>query len=66
MQNLKSLNNLLTKPVLGANDNTLAMVGRQKLDVYSYEEETKEMLRKIDEPQRRILWRQLMVGSYQK
>jgi hypothetical protein len=65
MQNLKSLDNLLAKPVLGANDDTLAMVGRKKVSIYSYEDETRAMLRKIDEPQRRILWRQMMTDSYQ-
>jgi hypothetical protein len=65
MQNLKSLDNLLAKPVLGANDDTLAMVGRKKVSIYSYEDETRAMLRKLDEPQRRILWRQMMTDSYQ-
>lgn len=66
MQNLDSLKNLHTDPVLGRNDNTLAMVGHQKLDIYSYEEETKQMLRKIDEPHRKVLSRQLLTDSYQK
>ena len=65
MQNLKSLDNLLTKPVMGKNDDTLAMVGREKLDIYSYEEETKQMLMKIDEPHRKVLSRQLLKSSYQ-
>jgi hypothetical protein len=65
MQNLKSLDNLLTKPVMGKNDNHLAIVGRQKLDIYSYEEETKQMLMKIDEPHRKVLSRQLLKSSYQ-
>lgn len=65
MQNLKSLNNLIQKPVLGANDNTLAMVGRRKLDIYSYEEETRQMLTKIDEPHRKVLSRQLLTDSFQ-
>jgi hypothetical protein len=65
MQNLKSLNNLIQQPVLGKNDDTLAMVGRRKLDIYSYEEETQQMLMKIDEPHRKVLSRQLLTGSYQ-
>lgn len=65
MQNLKSLNNLIQKPVLGANDNTLAMVGRRKLDIYSYEEETRQMLMKIDEPHRKVLSRQLLTDTFQ-
>ena len=65
MQNLKSLNNLITKPVLGKNDNHLAMVGHHKCDIYSYEEETQQMLSKIEEPQRKLLSRQLLTGSYQ-
>jgi len=65
MQNLKSLNNLLTKPTLGANDDTLAMVGHRKLDIYSYEEETADMLRKIDEPHRKALSRELLTDSKQ-
>ena len=65
MQNLKSLNNLIQKPVLGANDDTLAMVGRRKLDIYSYEEETRQMLMKVDEPHRKVLSRQLLTDSYQ-
>lgn len=65
MQNLKSLNNLIQKPVLGANDNTLAMVGRRKLDIYSYEEETRQMLTKIDEPHRKVLSRQLLTDTFQ-
>jgi hypothetical protein len=65
MQNLKSLDNLIQKPVLGANDNTLAMVGYRKLDIYSYEEETRQMLMKIDEPHRKVLSRQLLTDSFQ-
>jgi hypothetical protein len=65
MQNLKSLNNLIQKPVMGANDDTLAMVGRRKLDIYSYEEETRQMLMKVDEPHRKVLSRQLLTDSYQ-
>ena len=65
MQNLKSLNNLIQQPVLGKNDDTLAMVGRRKLDIYSYEEETKQMLMKVDEPHRKVLSRQLLTDSYQ-
>jgi hypothetical protein len=65
MQNLKSLNNLIQKPVLGANDDTLAMVGRRKLDIYSYEEETRQMLMKIEEPQRSLLTKQLLTDSFQ-
>lgn len=65
MQNLKSLNNLITQPVLGANDDTLAMVGRTKIDVYSYEEEMTQMLMKIEEPQRKLLRKQLLTSSYQ-
>lgn len=65
MQNLKSLDNLHQKPVMGANDDTLAMVGRRKLDIYSYEEETRQMLMKIDEPHRKVLSRQLLTDSYQ-
>jgi hypothetical protein len=65
MQNLKSLNNLIQKPVLGKNDDTLAMVGYKKLDLYSYEEETKQMLMKVDEPHRKVLSRQLLTDTYQ-
>jgi hypothetical protein len=65
MQNLKSLNNLNCKPVMGANDNTQALVGRKKLDIYSYEDETKQMLMKIHEPQRSFLSRQLLTDSFQ-
>ena len=65
MQNLKSLENLIEKPVLGANDDHLAIVGKRKLDIYSYEEETQQMLMKIDEPHRKVLSRQLLTASYQ-
>jgi hypothetical protein len=65
MQNLKSLNNLIQKPVMGANDDTLAMAGREKLDIYSYEEEMHQMLMKVDEPHRKVLSRQLLTASYQ-
>jgi hypothetical protein len=65
MQNLKSLNNLIQKPVLGKNDDTLAMVGRKQVDIYSYEEETRQILMKIDEPHRKVLSRQLLTGSFQ-
>lgn len=65
MQNLKSLDNLLEKPVLGKNDDTLGMVGREKVDIYSYEEETKQLLMKVDEPHRKALSRQLLTDSYQ-
>lgn len=65
MQNLKSLSNLRQQPILGKNDDTLALVGREKLDIYSYEEETMQMLRKIEEPQRSLLTRQLLTDSSQ-
>lgn len=65
MQNLKSLDNLLTKPVLGANDDTLAMVGRKQQDIYSYEDEVKLLLTQVDEDHRKVLSRQLLVASYQ-
>jgi hypothetical protein len=65
MQNLKSLNNLIQKPVVGANDDIQAMAGRRKLDIYSYEEEMKQMLMKVDEPHRKVLSRQLLTDSYQ-
>lgn len=65
MQNLKSLDNLNQKPVLGKNDNHLAMVGHEMLNIYSYEQETMDMLKEIDEPQRKLLARQLLVDSYQ-
>jgi hypothetical protein len=65
MQNLKSLNNLIQKPVLGANDDVLARVGKQCVDIYSYEEETRQMLMKIDEPHRKVLSRQLLTDSFQ-
>lgn len=65
MQNLKSLNNLITKPVMGRNDDHLAMVGHHKCDIYSYEEETKQMLSKIEEPQKKLLSRQLLTSTYQ-
>lgn len=65
MQNLKSLDNLLTKPVLGTNDDTLAMVGRKQQDIYSYEDEVKLLLTQVDEDHRKVLSRQLLVASYQ-
>lgn len=65
MQNLKSLSNLITQPTLGANDDTLAMVGRRKLDIYSWEDETRDMLRKVDEPHRKALSRELLTDSKQ-
>ena len=65
MQNLKSLNNLIQKPVLGANDDHLARVGHRMVDIYSYEEEMRQMLMKVDEPHRKVLSRQLLTDSYQ-
>lgn len=70
MQNLKSLNNLLTKPVLGRNDDIQKIAqpshgAKQQQDIYSYEEEVKQMLMKVDEPHRKVLSRQLLVSSYQ-
>lgn len=65
MQNLKSLENLLTAPTLGANDDTNAMVGRPKMELYSYEDELKDILRKVDEPHRKALSREFFPPSKQ-
>lgn len=65
MQNLKSLNNLIQKPVLGANDDTLAFAGRRKSMLYSYEQEIGDELMKIDEPHRSVLSRELLTPSKQ-
>lgn len=65
MQNLKSLENVIQKPVMGRNDDTLKMVGHRQVDIYSYEEEMEQMLSKIQEPQRKLLKNQLLKGSYQ-
>jgi hypothetical protein len=65
MQNLKSLNNLLTKPVLGANDDTLALVGRKQVNIYSYEDEMRTMINQIDEDHRKTLSRELLTPSKQ-
>jgi hypothetical protein len=65
MQNLKSLNNLLTPPVWGANDDALAMVGHKKVEIYSYADETNILLRQIDEPHRKALSRELLTDSKQ-
>lgn len=65
MQNLKSLNNLIQQPVLGRNDDTLAMAGRRKLELYSWQEETMDMLKEIDEPHRKVLSRELLTDSKQ-
>ncbi len=65
MQNLKSLSNLIAQPVMGANDDALAMVGRRKLELYSWEDETADMLRKVDEPHRKALSRELLTDSKQ-
>lgn len=65
MQNLKSLDNLLTKPVLGGNDDTLALVGKKKVELYSWEQQTQDMLKDIHEPQRKLLSRELLTDSKQ-
>jgi len=65
MQNLKSLDNSITKPVWGANDDTLAMVGKRKLELYSYEDEVADMLRKVDEPYRKALSQEMLTPSKQ-
>ncbi len=65
MQNLKSLANLHQQPVMGRNDNTNGMVGRPMVDLYSYEQETRDMLMKIDEPHRSVLSRELLTDSKQ-
>jgi hypothetical protein len=65
MRNLKALDNLLTKPVLGANDDYLALVGKKQVELYSYEEQIKQMIRKVDEPHRKALSRSLLPESRQ-
>ncbi len=65
MQNLKSLSNLLTTPTLGANDDTLAMVGRRKLDIYSEGEEVRDLVHKINESYRTALSSEILVSSKQ-
>jgi len=65
MQNLKSLDNLLTPPVWGANDDTLAMVGKRKLDIYSEGEEVRDLIGKINESYHSALSSEIMVPSKQ-
>lgn len=65
MQNLKSLDNLLTKPVMGANDDIWAKTGHRCIELYSWEQETRDMLKEIDEPHRKVLSRQLLTDSRQ-
>lgn len=65
MQNLKSLSNLLQRPVLGANDDTLACVGMTKVDLDPSEEITRQLMSKINEPQKKLLQHQLLHGACQ-
>jgi hypothetical protein len=66
MQNMKSLDNLIAKPVLGANDDIHAIVGKRSVEIYSYKDEIENLLREIDEPHRKVLSRQLLHDSYQQ
>jgi hypothetical protein len=65
MQNLKSLSNLITKPVLGRNDDTGALVGKPQTEIYSYEDEMKTMINQIDEDHRKVLSRELLTPAKQ-
>lgn len=65
MQNLKSLNNLITKPVMGRNDDTGALVGKPHTEIYSYEDEIKTLITQIDEDHRKVLSRELLTPSKQ-
>jgi hypothetical protein len=65
MQNLKSLNNLLTQPVLGANDDTNGMVGRPKVPLYTQGEEVGDLVHKINESYRSALSSEILVSSKQ-
>ena len=67
MQNLKSLDNLIQKPVLGANDDIHRLAHREDhvVDIYSYEDEMADITRGIEEPQRRILWKQMFPQTHQ-
>jgi hypothetical protein len=65
MQNMKSLDNLIAKPVMGANDDIWAKVGKNCVDLYSYEEEMHDALMKVDEDHRKVLSRELLNPSKQ-
>jgi hypothetical protein len=65
MQNLGSLNSLLTKPVLGRNDDTGALVGKPHAEIYSYEDEMRTLIRAVDEDHRKVLSRELLTASKQ-
>jgi hypothetical protein len=65
MQNLKSLDNLIQKPVLGANDDIWSKAGRRCVELYSWEEQTMDMLKEVDEPLRKALSRELLTDSKQ-
>jgi hypothetical protein len=65
MQNLKSLNNLIQKPILGKNDDTLALVGYGQVEIYSFEDEMRTMINQVDEDHRKTLSRELFTASKQ-
>lgn len=65
MQNLNSLNNLIEKPVMGKNDDIWAMTGHKCVELYSWQEQTMDMLKEVDEPLRKALSRELLTDSKQ-
>ena len=65
MQNLKSLDNLIQKPVLGANDMAREMTGHPCVELYSYEDQVRDMLHKVFEEDRKHLEVQLLYPAQQ-
>lgn len=63
MQNLKSLENLNTQPVLGRNDDTQCVVDKCGVEIYSWEAHKSEILEGMDEKHRKIWEKKFATGQ---